>query len=65
MKLEDLQANAAVRGILADALELTYKTPGGALASELLYRHDEARLEIARPWSFDFENAKSLRVIFY
>ena len=70
MQLEDLQANAAVRGILADALvtvvsvqwfgaealELTYKTPGGALASELLYRHDEARLEIARlgrPWSFD------------
>ena len=44
MKLEDLQANAAVRGILSDglvtvvsvqwfgseALELTYKTPTGA-----------------------------------
>ena len=63
MQLEDLQVNAAVRGILADALvtvvsvqwfgaealELTYKTPGGALVNELLYRHDEARLEIARP----------------
>ena len=74
MQLEDLQANAAVRGILAEALvtvvsvqwfgaealELTYKTPGGALASELLYRHDEARLEIARlgrPWSFDGDGA--------
>ena len=74
MQLEDLQANAAVRGILADALvtvvsvqwfgaealELTYKTPGGALANELLYRHDEARLEIARlgrPWSFDGDGA--------
>ena len=41
----------------AEALELTYKTPGGALASELLYRHDEARLEIARPWSFDGDGA--------
>ena len=74
MKLEDLQANAAVRGILADALvtvvsvqwfgaealELTYKTSGGTLANELLYRHDEARLEIAelgRPWSFDGDGA--------
>ena len=70
MQLEDLQANAAVRGILAEALvtvvsvqwfgaealELTYKTPGGTLGNELLYRHDEARLEVARlgrPWSFD------------
>ena len=60
MKLEDLQANAAVRGILSDglvtvvsvqwfgseALELTYKTPTGKVANELLYRHDEPRLEI-------------------
>ena len=70
MKLEDLQANAAVRGILSDglvtvvsvewfgseALELTYKTPAGKVANELLYRHDEARLELVeagRPWSFD------------
>jgi len=70
MKLEDLQANAAVRGVLSDglvtvvsvqwfgseALELTYKTPTGKVANELLYRHDEPRLEIVevgRPWSFD------------
>ena len=70
MKLEELQANAAVRGILSDglvtvvsvqwfgseALELTYKTPTGKVANELLYHQDEPRLEIVevgRPWSFD------------
>ena len=60
MKLEDLRANATVRGILADslvtvvsvqwfgseALELAYKTPDGKVANELLYRDDESRLEI-------------------
>jgi len=70
IRLEDLQPNAAIRGILPDglitvvsiqwfgseALELTYKTPSGKVANELLYRHDEARLELVehgRPWSFD------------
>ncbi len=70
MTLEDLQPNAAVRGILTDglvvvvsvqwfgseALELTYKTPDGKVANELLYRSDEARLEVVeqgQPWSFD------------
>ena len=74
MKLEDLRANAAVRGVLADslvtvvsvqwfgseALELTYKTPAGKVANELLYRDDEARLElveVGRPWSFDGDGA--------
>ena len=74
MKLEDLRANAAVRGVLADslvtvvsvqwfgseALELTYKTPAGKVANELLYRDDEPRLEIVevgRPWSFDGDGA--------
>ena len=74
IKLEDLQANAAVRGILSDglvtvvsvqwfgseALELTYKTATGKVANELLYRHDEPRLEIVeagRPWSFDGDGA--------
>ena len=61
MKLEDLQAGASVRGILAEApvtvvsarwfgaqaLELTYRGAGGELGSELLYREDEARLERA------------------
>ena len=74
MTLEDLQANAAVRGVLADslvtvvsvqwfgseALELTYKTPAGKVANELLYRDDESRLqivEIGRHWSFDGDGA--------
>jgi superfamily II DNA or RNA helicase len=69
-KLEELQPNASVQGILpnclvsvvstqwfgSEALELTYKDPGGKVANELLYRHDEPRIEIAaqgRPWSFD------------
>ena len=75
MKLEDLRANAAVRGVLADslvtvvsvqwfgseALELTYKTPVGKVANELLYRDDESRLEIVevgRLWSFDGDGAQ-------
>src|SRR5256712_10605763 len=69
-RLEDLQPNTAVRGVLSDrlvtvvnvqwfgsdALELTYKDPGGKVANTLLYRDDESRLEIVeqgRPWSFD------------
>jgi len=74
MTLDDLTANAAVRGIIPDglvtvvsvqwfgseALELTYKTPTGKVANELLYRHDEPRIEIVekgRPWSFDGDGA--------
>ncbi|MBL8400980.1 helicase-related protein, partial [Accumulibacter sp.] len=74
MKLEQLQTNAAIRGIVPDALvtvvsiqwfgsealELTYKTATGRVANELLYRHDEARLEVVeqgRPWSFDGDGA--------
>ena len=73
-RLEELTPNAALRGILPDALvtvvavqwfgsealELTYKTPTGKVANELLYRHDEARLEVVaqgRPWSFDGDGA--------
>ena len=44
----------------SEALELTYKTPTGKAANELLYRHDEPRLEIVevvRPWSFDGDGA--------
>ena len=69
-RLEDLQQGAAVKGVLPDclvtvintqwfgseALELTYKDPAGKLSNELLYRHDEPRLEVVqlgRPWSFD------------
>lgn len=59
-RLEDLQINAAVRGILPDcmvtvtgvnwfgseALELTFKDPAGRIANRLLYRHDEPSLEV-------------------
>jgi len=74
IKLEDLQPNAALRGLLPDclvtvvsvqwfgseALELTYKTPAGKVANELLYRSDEPRLEIVEKgclWSFDGDGA--------
>lgn len=53
IKLDDLQPNASVRGILPDclvsvvgvqwfgseALELTYKDPAGKVGNQLLYRH--------------------------
>jgi hypothetical protein len=71
-KLEALQPNSTVKGILPDslvtvvtvqwfgstAIELTYKTATGKVANELLYRHDEHRIEVValgRPWSFDGE----------
>lgn len=60
IKLEQLQPNAAVRGIVPDALvtvvnvqwfgsealELTYKTADGKVANQLLYRDSEPTLEI-------------------
>src|SRR6202045_4443345 len=69
-KLEELRINASVQGILPnslvsvvsvqwfgdEALELTYKDPAGTVANELLYRHDEPRIEVVahgQPWSFD------------
>ncbi|GIW99308.1 MAG: hypothetical protein KatS3mg111_2641 [Pirellulaceae bacterium] len=70
MRLEELTAGTALRGILpnatvtvvsvqwhgSDACTLVYRTPEGRVADEILYRHDEPRLEIVeagRPWSFD------------
>jgi SNF2 family DNA or RNA helicase len=72
MKLEELQPGATLRGILpdalatvvnvqwhgSDALTLVYRAPNGRVADEILFRHDEPRLEIVeagRPWSFDGE----------
>ena len=69
-KLEELLTNSALRGVLPDsivtvvsvqwigteALELTYKTASGGVANELLYREDEARLEVVEQghsWGFD------------
>ena len=79
LKLEEIRANVSLRGILADslvtvvsarwfgdtAIELTYKTPSGSVANELLYREDESRIELAeqgRPWSFDGDGA-SFRLV--
>jgi len=73
-QLEDLRPNATIRGILPDclatvvsvqwfgteALELTFKDPAGRIANQLLYRHDEPRIEVVelgRPWSFDGDGA--------
>jgi hypothetical protein len=73
-KLESLLPSTSVRGILPDsavtvvnvqwfgseALELTYKDPTGRVGNQLLYRHDEPRLEVVeagRPWSFDGDGA--------
>ena len=69
-RLEDLTRGAAVRGILPNGLvtvldvkwygtavvELTYKDASGRPGNQLIYRDDEARLEVVtagRPWSFD------------
>jgi SNF2 family DNA or RNA helicase len=74
MKLEDLKPETSVRGVLpdalvtvvnvdwhgSDALTLVYRGPTGRVADEILYRSDEARLEIVemgRPWSFDGDGA--------
>jgi hypothetical protein len=59
-KLEDLQPQTALRGILPDAvvtvvsvqwhgegaLALIYRGPSGGVAEEILYRHDEPRLTL-------------------
>src|SRR5258706_13819401 len=75
MKLEDLQPETSIKGILpdasvtvvnanwhgSDALTLIYRGPDGRVADEILYRHDESRLEIlasGRPWSFDGDGAQ-------
>jgi superfamily II DNA or RNA helicase len=74
MKLEDLRPSAAIRGIRpdapvtvvsvqwhgSDALTLVYRDATGRVADEILYRHDEPRLELVvagRPWSFDGDGA--------
>jgi superfamily II DNA or RNA helicase len=74
MRLEDLTPGASVRGILpdaavtvvnvqwhgGDALTLVYRDPAGRVADEILYRHDESRIEVieqGRPWSFDGDGA--------
>ena len=74
MKLEDLTPGASVRGILpdqlvqvvtaewhgSDVLTLVFRRADGRVGDEILYRHDEPRLEVVeagRPWSFDGEGS--------
>lgn len=74
MKLEELKPGAAIKGILpnqlvsaihinrfgGDAVELTYKTGDGQVNNRLLFRDDEANLELiqdGRPWSFEGDGA--------
>jgi len=74
MRLEDLQPGTGVRGVLPDglvtvvsvqwhgsnALTLVYRMSEGRVADQILFRHDEPRLEIVevgRPWSFDGDGA--------
>lgn len=69
-RLEDLTVGALVGGLVNNetvqivavkwygtaVLEITYKNSQGMLANQLLYREDEARLEVQEgnlPWSFD------------
>jgi len=69
-QLEELQPQACLRGITpaglatiinlqwhgSDVVEVTYKDDSGRVANQLLFRHDEERIEIVKagsPWSFD------------
>ena len=69
-RLEDITVGSSVTGIVVNAtvtivavkwhgsacLEITYKDARGLVATELLLREDEARLNVgdnALPWSFD------------
>ncbi|MCA1695423.1 MAG: DEAD/DEAH box helicase, partial [Actinobacteria bacterium] len=73
-RLEALVAGASVRGLVAQeavtvvaaefhghgAVTLTYRRPSGDLASELVYRADEDRLDLdlrGPSWSFDADGA--------
>ena len=74
LKLEALTPDTSLRGLLpdqivtvvsvtwhgSDALTLVYRAVNGRVADEILYRHDESRLEVVasgRPWSFDGDGA--------
>ncbi|MCX5985040.1 MAG: RNA helicase, partial [Chloroflexi bacterium] len=74
MRLEELVTGAVVRGLVHsrlatvtackwygdDVVELTYRNADGNVASALLYRDDEARLQPVtegRPWAFDGDGA--------
>lgn len=75
VKLEDIKKDAQVRGIQAEeivrvvqvepvgdaAITVYYKDSEGKLGEQMLFRSDEARLELAtvgRPWAFDAPGAE-------
>lgn len=75
LKLEDIRKDAQIRGMQsdevvrivqvepvgADALTAYYKDGQGQLGEQMLFRSDEARLELAvagRPWAFDAPGAE-------
>jgi hypothetical protein len=71
IKLEELQQQMAVKGIMPDSsvtvvnihwigsnsIELTYKPPAGKVANALLFRHERTgwRCRPGAAWSFDGE----------
>jgi len=74
IRLEDIKKDAQIRGIQGDepvcivqvepigqdALTVYYKDLQGRLNEQMLFRSDEARLELAiagRPWAFDADGA--------
>ncbi|WP_022949215.1 helicase-related protein [Methylohalobius crimeensis] len=75
LKLEDIKKDTQIRGIQADeivrvvqvepvgdnAVTVYYKDSQGRLSEQMLFRSDEARLELAqagRPWAFDAPGAE-------
>ncbi len=75
LKLEDIKKDAQIRGIQSEeivrivqvepvgdaAITVYYKDSQGKLGEQMLFRSDEARLELAvagRPWSFDAPGAE-------
>ena len=74
MKLEDIKIDAQIKGIQADeivrvvqvvpvgdsAVTVYYKDGQGSVAEQMLFRSDEARLQLAeagRAWAFDAPGA--------
>ncbi|RAP35282.1 RNA helicase [Legionella quinlivanii] len=75
LKLEDIKKDAQIRGIKAEeivrvvqvepigdaAITVYYKDSQGNIGEQMLFRSDEARLELAtigRPWAFDAPGAE-------
>ncbi len=75
LKLEDIQKDAQIRGIQSEAIvrivqvepigdaaiTIYYKDSQGKINEQMLFRFDEARLELAtagRPWAFDAPGAE-------